>query len=298
VSIEPKQRAHSPQLAAESFNTSFFGLIQGNCLLFPLRTSIFEDLINRSRLRNIRNHRSLFEMSLGFILLDSNMSDRVNTDQPVCVGQGQPSSGLGRRLTIVALVVGLAAAVLLMSWARAFYGSAEAYRKGKESLQQGQVMQAITFFDRAIHWYAPFNPYVEKSAQRLWELGEDSEKRGEHTLALAALTSLKSGYVAAAGLFTPGRDWIKRCEDRIKILSKVATQAGSDREVAPVQKGLPPPSVFWTLVLEVGLLGWIGWIIWMIASFRRKDPLLVSLLRWGVPLFLFYAMWIIGMMRA
>jgi len=179
-----------------------------------------------------------------------------------------------------------------MVWARAFYGSAEAYRRGEESLRQERVMEAITYFDRAIHWYTPLNPYVERSAQRLWNLGEDSERKGELTVALAALTSLKSGFVSADGLFTPGLEWIRRCEERIQALSKTKP-FGSLEPGDP-----PPPSVFWTLVLEIGLLGWIGGVFWMIARFRKEKRLFPTLLKWGIPFLLSYGLWIIGMIKA
>lgn len=236
------------------------------------------------------------------------MSDPLKTNTSVNREQEQPAPGFfkspAHRLTRAGMVIGVAAAVLLMMWARAFYGSAEAYRQGEESLRQGRVMQAITYFDRAIHWYAPFNPYIERSAQMLWNLSETAEKSGDYTLAYAALTSLKSGYAAAAGFFTPGREWLKRCEDRMDILSRRGTHEESRTttrsHVGEVQlQTVPPhPSVFWTVVLEIGLLGWIGWIIWMISCVRRKGRALTTVLKWGAPLLLFYALWIIGMMQA
>jgi hypothetical protein len=199
------------------------------------------------------------------------------------------------------MVIGIAVAGLLMLWGRAFYGSAEAYRQGEESLQQNRWTQAITYFDRAIHWYAPFNPYIEKSAQKLWNLSAELEREGDHTLAVAALTSLKSGYVAASGLFTPGRDWIKRCEDRIEFLCKHDSRGGQVATEQHKEKGLQTtaaPSLLWTFVLEIGLLGWISWILWMIVCYRKEERALTIAVKWGGPVFLFYALWILGMTQA
>ncbi|RJR41824.1 MAG: hypothetical protein C4576_17150 [Desulfobacteraceae bacterium] len=211
----------------------------------------------------------------------------------------------GRRFLRPAFtILVLGTAVLLMVCVRAWYGSAEAYRKGEESLQNNQVMQAISYFDRAIHWYTPFNPHVERSAQKLWALSEASEKKGERTLALAALTSIRSGFVSASGLFSPGRAWIKRCEERIEFLTRPeayeTSEAGGDlgKENQEEQKSRHPPSVFWSIVLEIGLLGWIGWIILAIGCFRKKRHFSPSLLKWGAPLLVFYTIWIIGMMLA
>lgn len=84
------------------------------------------------------------------------------------------------------MILGLIAIFLIMVWARAFYGSMKAYHQGEIYLKGKQYIKAITFFDRSIHWYTPFNPYVRKSAERLWEIGNYAEGQGDIKLALIA----------------------------------------------------------------------------------------------------------------
>ncbi len=191
-----------------------------------------------------------------------------------------------------------AAVVVLMVWARVLFGSAGAFYKGEESLRANRRVQAITYFDRALHWYAPLNPYVERSAERLWALSEMAEKDGDAELALAALNSLRSGFKAAEGLFSPGRQWIEDCEEQMQRLTRGQKEGGSARVVKKArEKGHSPPNVFWTLVLEVGLLGWIG-SVFLLVTRDGKSGTRRDLLVWcGLSVF-FYAIWLIGMMKA
>ena len=70
--------------------------------------------------------------------------------------------------------VALLVIFLLMVWARVFYGSMQACREGEIHFQKAQYIKAITFFDRSMHWYTLFNPYVRKSAERPWEISQDA----------------------------------------------------------------------------------------------------------------------------
>jgi hypothetical protein len=60
----------------------------------------------------------------------------------------------------------------------------------------------------------------------------------------------------------------------------------------------PPPNIYWTLVLEVGLLGWIGTVIWLILGYDLKKQTSRYLSKWGVLFLFFFAVWIVGMMKA
>lgn len=207
----------------------------------------------------------------------------------------------GRALGMIT-VIGVIIVVLLMVWARAWYGSKGAYDQGKESLERGRIPEAITYFDRAVHWYAPFNPWNKSAAEMLWSLSERAESEGDHRMALRALTALRSGYRAASGLFSPGRDWILKCEDRIDRISAAAfgspdtSSPTRSREVNP-RKTLPP-DLFWTLALEVGLFGWCGSVIWLILGHGVKKRAFSDLLKWGMLIVFFFALWIVGMMKA
>lgn len=196
-----------------------------------------------------------------------------------------------------------------MVWARVFYGSMQDCQEGETYLKANQYIKAITFFDRSIHWYTPFNPYIHKSAERLWEISKDAQKRGDIRLALIAARTIRRGFVAARSFYTPGRDWIERCDLRIHELvlieqvRKGDLKKGELAEISildnPQVKG---PSILWSIILLTSLLGWIGSVIGFITSgFRTSQEtrlLSVSNLKWIILWAAFFAIWVIGMMKA
>lgn len=205
-------------------------------------------------------------------------------------------------MVLLAIVV-----FLFMTWLRCFYGSMEAYKTGEEMLRQKQLIRSITYFDRSIHWYTPWNPYVEKSADRLWEIGEQAEKEGDLTLALIAFRTIRGGFYAASHFVTPGKKWIEKSEFKIDQLVRRERKTESElrepelkEKIRQSQKS-SPPDVFWTVILEIGFLGWVGSLFAFI--FRRWGPKdgSIHLFRpftwvgFGV---VFFAMWIIGMVKA
>jgi hypothetical protein len=207
------------------------------------------------------------------------------------------------------LILLVVVVLLGFTWARAFYGSMKAYQSGEALLEQKQFIRAITYFDRSIHWYTPFNPYVEKSARKLWGIGEEAEKQGDLTLALIAFRTIRGGFIAASHFVTPGKDWIERSESRINDL---LVKEGKEKSLSQGEKGLPgasgqtqkdpAPDVFWTVVLEIGFLGWVGSLIafiffrWGPKKRLGRSPL--HAFRWVGLALVFFALWIVGLMKA
>jgi len=199
--------------------------------------------------------------------------------------------------------------LLIMVWVRVFYGSMQACQEGKAYLKANQYIKAITFFDRSIHWYTPLNPYVDKSAERLWEISKDAQKRGDIRLALIAARTIRRGFIAARSFYTPGRDWIEKCDLRIYELLKIEHDRKGDLAVVdlsdisvldnPQVKG---PDVPWSIILLAGLLGWIGSaIVFIISGFRAfQETRLLSFsnFKWIVLWAVFFAIWVVGMMKA
>lgn len=192
-----------------------------------------------------------------------------------------------------------------MVWGRAFYGSRQAYHEGEAYFEKDQYIKAITFFDRSIHWYAPFNPYVRQSAQRLWEIGLHAEQEGDIRLALIATRNIRRGFYAARSFYTPGKDWITKCDKKITSLMAKELE-GQQREgkvaVPSATQKDAEPDIFWTLILEVGFLGWIGGVIgFLIHALTRGGPPQLKArpaILWGLMVIIFYTLWIIGMTRA
>jgi len=212
-------------------------------------------------------------------------------------------------LKITCITLALITIFLIMVWTRAFYGSMQAYKKGELHLAEHRYIKAVTFFDRSIHWYTPFNPYVEKSSERLWEIGLRAEQRGDIRLALIAYRTIRRGYYASSNFVMPGRTWIERCESKIDELTRVEEKIRkrdqdfeSEKKLILQSQKTKSPDVFWSITLEVGFLGWVGSVICLIMFALRRKEGAKSVARMSLPwvglALIFFALWIVGMMKA
>ena len=209
-----------------------------------------------------------------------------------------------RHSTLRVIVKAASAAVLLLLilWVRVFYGSMQDYKTGETLLRENQTIRAITYFDRSLHWYAPLNPYVERSAKRLWEIGEKAEKQGDNRMARIAFESIRNASYGTSHVFTPGQKWIDKAESRIKKL-----QGGKDYEHGEGAKAAeasksPHPHAVWSVAVVLGFLGWAGSIIGFIGFTFRKERATEKTYRkglvWLCLILAFAALWVAGMVMA
>jgi hypothetical protein len=214
-----------------------------------------------------------------------------------------------KRYKIIFAIIALIAVAVSMVWARSFYGSMQSFREGEAHLKAERYIRAITYFDRSIHWYTPFNPYVEKSAKRLWEIGEHGEEHGDIKLALIAYRTIRRGFYAASHFVTPGREWIERSESKINALLLLEEKKKRvPEEIVLLRKKLSKdqestaPRILWTVILEIGFLGWIGslicFIMFVLRRKREADSLTLSSFIWITLAAIFFTLWIVGMMKA
>lgn len=117
--------------------------------------------------------------------------------------------------TIAANVAVVALISLALIWGNTFYRQQAQFEKGKRGWQAGDFLAAVAGYEAAIHMYTPFSSKVERSAQKLWEMGEIAFQHGDLPRALIAYRSLRSSFYAVAGLNAPGREWIRKCDARI-----------------------------------------------------------------------------------
>lgn len=136
---------------------------------------------------------------------------------------------MNERVKSITLHVALAAAAsLVIIWGNTQYRQWDQYRRGEEALAKGDVIAAISGYESSIHMYTPLSPLVSRSAERLWEMAQNLERKGDYPRALVAYRSLRSAYYAVAGLYAPGLDWINLCDKRIDVLVRItaATPTG------------------------------------------------------------------------
>jgi hypothetical protein len=207
-----------------------------------------------------------------------------------------------KAVIMITSIMGVIVIGMVVTWARSFYGSRQCYWEGEKHLQNKEMIRAVTFFDRSIHWYTPFNPYIEKAAKRLWEIGMDAEEKGDVRLALIAFRTIRHGFYSVRSFYVPGKDWIARCEAKIdKLVAMEERQEVSAAEVSRDQ-AVPGPDIFWSIVVVGGFLGWVGSVAaFILSAFKPREECALrhfpSLAWIGIAL-VFFALWIVGMMRA
>lgn len=120
-------------------------------------------------------------------------------------------------------VAGLIAIALI--WGNTLYRQHVQFDKGEKAAAAGDFPTAVAGYESAIHMYTPGSSTVEKSAQKLWEIGQIFEARGDASRALIAYRALRSSFYSVAWIYTPGEEWIKKCDAKIAML--VAAQQGA-----------------------------------------------------------------------
>ena len=211
------------------------------------------------------------------------------------------------RLINILLVVIL---VVLAVFLKVYLSSRMEYRKAEAAFQQQDYHKAITHYERSIQWYTPASKYVAGAAQRLWQIGELTAGQGKSDLALEAYESLRSSFYAVRSFYTPYREWIDKCDE--KIASLVAAKGPTVKrdigksyaqrraEYLKLLKKDAAPDVTWSVLLEAGFIGWIGSTIAFIFQAFSRDGSFYNkkALFWGSLIIAFYALWIIGMLKA
>jgi hypothetical protein len=192
--------------------------------------------------------------------------------------------------------------LLLILWLRVLYGSMEDYKTGETLLKENQIVRAITYFDRSLHWYAPINPYLERAATRLWEIGEKAQKEGDLRMARIAFESIRNASYGTTHVFTPGKEWIKRAESRINRLAASASHGNNESAEPWSPKKGPYPDALWSVAVVLGFLGWVGSVLGFIGATLRQDRgngkrfrKKVIWVSWGLA---FAALWFAGMVMA
>lgn len=107
---------------------------------------------------------------------------------------------------------------LLMFLAGTWWRMSSQFNLGEAALRRGDFAGAVAGYESALHMYIPFHPKIETAAKRLWLVGETNERLGDINRALIAYRSLRSSFYADQWLWTPGTEWIRKCDTKIAAL--------------------------------------------------------------------------------
>ncbi|MBI4975246.1 hypothetical protein HZC20_01080 [Candidatus Peregrinibacteria bacterium] len=218
---------------------------------------------------------------------------------------------LKNEIKIKVLMIGLIIiGLIMMIFLKVYFNSMWEYQQGEGFLVKKDYENAVTHYERSIKWYTPLNKYVNKSIDRLWEIGNILQNENNDKLALEAYISLRGSLYAVRSFYTPHKKWIEMADGKIADLivkkepyseeDKKKTIEQRRREEMEVLKIDYAPNPFWAVVLEIGFIGWIGCAIGFIfLAFVNKDEFNNrKAALWGGLIITFYALWILGMVNA
>jgi hypothetical protein len=119
--------------------------------------------------------------------------------------------------------------VITMIWANVYLRSARYAREGDDYLKDGHLVEAISSYETSAHAYTPWNPHVKHSMQKLWDIGELLEQMyDDPTYPLIAYRSLRSTVYAIRSFYTPYKEWVPRCNEKIMQLVEKQDQMIKD----------------------------------------------------------------------
>ena len=204
----------------------------------------------------------------------------------------------------------IAVLFLMILTVRMLYLQRSHYMAGERYSASENWKLAIREYDLAMHFYAPLSPYIDKSATRLWQLGDMFEKQERLDWAIIAYSSIRSSFYASRSLYTPGKQWIRKCDEKIADLNvqllikdgsiKPEEAAAEKKRYLYVMNVDKAPDPFWSFLMATGFVGWIGSVgFFIFRGFTDKGMVNKKALLYGVVSFsITFIVWIIALVKA
>lgn len=214
-----------------------------------------------------------------------------------------------RLASLLARLGVLAALVLALVTTRVVWSSRVEWHVAQSRLRAGDHAQAIDHWGRAARLYAPANPYSSRSRQALAAVATEAEVAGDSTLALSAWRELRSSILATRSFYTPAKQQLNQANSQIARLAALAEAPAPDaapnlearqRWHAELLARDDAPSVAWTLVALLGLIGWIAAAIGLLwRGLDDQDRLRTrAAAAWGAGILVGILLFFLGLARA
>lgn len=178
-----------------------------------------------------------------------------------------------------------------------------------EALAATKPDRALEHYERVIHWHVPFLSLSDNAAEKMWDYALNYEKQGNVEKALNTYRVLRGAFYAARSLYTPGKDWIRRCNEKIAGLmaskpaySATEQQKSHDQRKAEYLELLSrekSPHPEWALLTEIGFWGWVTCaFVFIFRGFTATGAFQARpALRWAGGWLVCYGLWIWGLFR-
>lgn len=200
--------------------------------------------------------------------------------------------------------------VLSIVAVRVFYLQRAHYMEAERHFASGELKLAVREYGTAIGLHFPLSPYTSRSAQRLWNMGREFEEGGELLRAQAAFSEIRSSFYGVRSLYTPGRDWIEKCDERIAHIR--ATMLLEEGRITPeefdetrakhlaVLRTDRAPAPLWSAAAGVFFASFMASVVFVIFRGLGPDgrPVKRTALAGFAAAACFFALWVLSLFMA
>jgi hypothetical protein len=192
---------------------------------------------------------------------------------------------------------------------RVLWSSHGEWREAERCLAENDPPAAVDHFGRAARLYAPGSPWVERSLGRLEAMALAAEAHKDDSLALMAWRELRSSVLATRSFYTPHPAMLERANQHIARLMAMseppsvapgAKLAARERWHAARLAQDDAPSVLWSVLALLGLVGWIGAAIGLLLGGIDEEARLRrdAAIGWGLGIVAGLGLFLIALGRA
>ena len=103
-------------------------------------------------------------------------------------------------------IVGVILVIVAMFWAETMHRAWREFKEAKKSEKAGDMPMAILWYGTVISFYTPWSPWVNKSIDRLFEIGKEAEAKGDFKLAKDAYDEIVHRIYSVRSFYTPHKD--------------------------------------------------------------------------------------------
>jgi tetratricopeptide (TPR) repeat protein len=205
------------------------------------------------------------------------------------------------------LILSLVCVLILSTLAKVYLNSRDEFILAEELVSKNNVAEAVAHYERSLQWHVPGSNLQDRAAEGLWNVAQKFETEKDFENAINAYRLLRGAFFSVRSFYTPGQDWILRCNEKIAVLmaAKPATSESEksksyEERLAEYRSLLArqkPPKTSGALVAVFGFLGWIACTVFFIIFAMNKSGEIQSrpALIWGGGFILFYSLWIAGL---
>ncbi|MFH1897449.1 MAG: hypothetical protein ABH886_04310 [Candidatus Desantisbacteria bacterium] len=124
---------------------------------------------------------------------------------------------MNNRIKIALTVLGVIMIVFIMIFLETSHRARESYKEAETAYQQSDYDMAIVWYGTVIRFYTPGSMLVAKAKDKLFEIGELLEKKGDYKKASEAYGEVVHGIYAVRSFYTPHKDWQNEAIKRVKV---------------------------------------------------------------------------------